>query len=158
MYKLIFKISLKIKIYIHIRNVFKVSSWNIRSFLSLGLENSISQNIRNSFRVGFFTFWTWKVPSWNFLVFQLESSIFGNIRKLCFLKYDKRFLFLRKYKKFFNLFFFVCLFGFFCFLSFSLKMHQVAAYYTSNNLFVFVFRNSDWLTTHVFFLSQWFLQ
>ena len=44
---------------------FVILTWNIRSFLGLRLENSISQNIKNFLRVFFFTFWAAKVTSWN---------------------------------------------------------------------------------------------
>ena len=54
-----------------------------KSFLSLGLENWISWNIRNFFREAFFIiFWAWKVPSWNKISF---------FKKLHFLKNKKSF-------------------------------------------------------------------
>ena len=54
-----------------------------KSFLSLGLENWISWNIRNFFREAFFIiFWAWKVPSWNKISF---------FKKLHFLKNMKSF-------------------------------------------------------------------
>ena len=55
----------------------QVSFWNIRSFLNLDLESSISRNIRNILRVVFFfIFWARKVIYWN-------------IRKHCFQKCKK---------------------------------------------------------------------
>ena len=53
-------------------------SWNIRSFLSLVLESSISRNIRHFFRMWFFQFSSLEVLSWN-------------ISKFHFLKYKKSF-------------------------------------------------------------------
>ena len=71
---------------------FESSSGNISSFLSLGLESSISCN-RIFFKSGFFSiFWAQKVTSWNFLILELEISVFRNIRKFRFLKYRKSFL------------------------------------------------------------------
>ena len=70
---------------------FESSSGNIRSFLSLGLESSISCNWI-FFKSGFFSiFWARKVTSWNFLILGLEISVFRNIRKFRFLKYGKSF-------------------------------------------------------------------
>ena len=70
---------------------FESSSENVRSFLSLGLESSISCN-RIFFKSGFFSiFWARKVTSWNFLILGLEISVFRNIRKFRFLKYRKSF-------------------------------------------------------------------
>ena len=71
-------------------------SRNIRSFLSLELKSSFSQNSRRFFRVGAF-------------IFSSSESYFLKYRELCccflgfcFLKYKNSFLLL-KYKKFFSL-------------------------------------------------------
>ena len=74
----------------------------IRSFLSLGLESSISGNIRNIFRVFFFffTFRTPKFPSWSFVFLALESSVSRNIRKAFFEKTCEKFFFEKILKKF----------------------------------------------------------
>ena len=68
---------------------FKVPFWNIRSFLSLELESSISRNIRNILRLVFF------------LIFWARKVLFPVFRGFRFPKYKKGFL-LRKYKKFFR--------------------------------------------------------
>ena len=60
----------------------QVASWNIRSFLSLRLESSISQNIINFFRVASFYFGAQKVPSWNIRSF---------LKNIYFWKYKKSF-------------------------------------------------------------------
>ena len=63
----------------------KFLSWNIRSFLSLGLESSISQNIRKTFRwenirnffkVDFFTFFYFSSLGWKVchVVFEFTTS------------------------------------------------------------------------------------
>ena len=97
---------------------FRSSSWNIRKFLTLWLESSISRNIRNILRVDLFHF---SSSESYFLKYKrnirLESSISGNIRtfhyarvlNIPFLKYRKssvswnlKKLFLRKYKKLFQ--------------------------------------------------------
>ena len=58
-------------------NLFKKNNF------SLGLKSSISQNIRNFFRVGFFVFRAWKIPfSWNIRSF---------FKKFYFLKYKKKY-------------------------------------------------------------------
>ena len=89
----------------------KGSSWNIRSFLSLGVKNFISQNIRVPFFMKykknlfwksirkrtffvFFVFGAWEVPSWNIRSFQslgLVSSISRNIRKAFFWENVRKF-------------------------------------------------------------------
>ena len=58
--------------------VFGSYSWNIRIFLSLGLESSISRNIRNFLRVLSFTFRTGTVIFWNIR----ESSVSRNRRAI----------------------------------------------------------------------------
>ena len=76
----------------------QVLSRNIRSFLSLGLASSISRNIRNIFRVFFFTFRIPKFLSWSFVFLALESYVSRNIRKAFFEKTCEK-NFLRKYLK-----------------------------------------------------------
>ena len=80
-----------------------------KKVLSLGLETSISQNIRNFLRVDSFYFWAWKVSSWNiwkFCSLKYKKVPFPEIQQiflgLHFQKYEKSFL-PRKYEKFFNL-------------------------------------------------------
>ena len=90
--------------------VLGIPSWNIRSFLSLRQETSISENISSFFRVGFFHFSSsesyflkyknfFRVSiSWNIKRFRfLKYKEF--FRGFHFLKYKKSFL-LRTYKKF----------------------------------------------------------
>ena len=90
----------------------QILSSNIRSFLSLGLESSISPNIRNIIRVGLFHFLS--VESY-FLKYKFfKVSVWWNLRKFRLLKYNEvsqsfRFLkckksfILRKCKKFLNI-------------------------------------------------------
>ena len=88
-----------------------------KSILSLRLESSISWNTRNFFRLCFFIFQAWKVPSWNirsffkkqfhflkykknsfweniriFLILGLESFISQSIRKTFFWENIRHFL------------------------------------------------------------------
>ena len=67
----------------------QVTSWSIRSFLNLGLEIPISQNIRHFFRAVLFIRCAQKVTSWNVLFLGIESSISRDIRKTFFRKYKK---------------------------------------------------------------------
>ena len=104
---------------------FGISSWNIRIFSSLGLENSISLNIRNFFR-DFFYFYIsesyflkyqkfFKISvSLNIRNFRLGVSVSQNIRKAFFWEIIRIFLIL-EYKKFSRG-------GFFCFSSFGWKV------------------------------------
>ena len=91
----------------------QVLSWNIRNFLSLGLKGSIPQNIRHFLRVGSFYFSSWESYFLKYKKF-FRVSISYNIRKFCFLKYNKYFqgfpflkykksFLLIKYKKFLNI-------------------------------------------------------
>ena len=84
------------------------------NFSGLGLENSISRNIRNFLRVGFFHFSSsesyflkdkkfFKVSVfWNMRRFHFAVSVSWNIRKFHVSKYKKSLL-LRKYMKFRNI-------------------------------------------------------
>ena len=65
----------------------------MRSFLTLRLESSISQNMRQIFQSGFFLFFELESSFLKHKKFFLKSSVFWNIRKA----------FLRKYVNFFNL-------------------------------------------------------
>ena len=68
----------------------QVPSWNIKRFLSLGLESPISWNIKNFLKVDYFYFLG---SESNFLKYKrnikLESSISGNIKKFRFPKFKK---------------------------------------------------------------------
>ena len=83
------------------------------SFLSLGLENSVSQNIRSSFK-------NFRFPKYNKKLFLRKYKKVFNLgaKKFYFLKYKKN-LFFRKCKKFVKS-------GFFYFLNLVLKVAQVA--------------------------------
>ena len=103
----------------NIRSFFWVSiSWSIKHFFKIGLKSPISQNKRSFFMVSVpwnmrnfyrsFHFLKYK-KMWNFLILELENSISWNIRK------------------FFQVGFLIF------FLSLGIKVHQVAAYYTTLN-------------------------
>ena len=97
---------------------FQSSSWNI-SFLSLGLESSISQNIRNFLKVFFFLiFRVCKVNFWNIRERKATKIHFWNIRQESSISGEK-FLFSGQ------IFFLI-------FSRLGLKEHQVAAYYITN--------------------------
>ena len=68
-----------------------VPSWNKRSFLSLGLENSIFRNIRNILRVFFFLFFWLENSLLKYKRF-FRVSVSWNIRKFRFLKYKEFFV------------------------------------------------------------------
>ena len=65
---------------------FGISSWDIRNLLSLGLESSISRNIRNFFRLGSFYFLSLEIYFLKYKKF-FTISVFWNIRIFRFLKY-----------------------------------------------------------------------
>ena len=78
-------------LFLFIFEALSVPSWNVRSFLSLCKERSISWNIRNFLRL-------------TFLLFKLERLLLKYeefFQGFHFLEYKKSFL-LRKYKKFFG--------------------------------------------------------
>ena len=94
-----------------IRFLLREFCWEYKKVLFLlsflWLESSLPRNIRQFFRVAFFTFWARKVSSWNVLLLLLESSAFQNIRKFFLRKYKKNSVsrniskvVLRKYKRF----------------------------------------------------------
>ena len=94
------------RFFLFVFRALRVTPWNVRSFLSLGLKSSISWNLRSFFWASFFHFLSYK------------SSVSWNIRKLRFLKYMEFFrifrfptykesFLLKKYKKYFQSFHFL---------------------------------------------------
>ena len=121
--------------------ILQVSSGNIRHFLSLGLEQFVSWNIRNFFRAGFcFFLELGKFHPNIFLFLALGRTISRNLRVLFSRNIRKVCLFvLRKCKKLFQSGLFFLFFYLFMFLFFSLSFELGLKSYISQ-----IIKNGFW--------------
>ena len=74
------------KFFLLVFQALQVPSWNVRSFLSFGLESSSFQNIRNFFRESFFEEKyegiSISINIRDFLILELESSVSWNMKNI----------------------------------------------------------------------------
>ena len=74
------------KFFLLVFQALQVLSWNVRSFLSFGLESSIFQNIRNFFRESYFEEKyegiSISINIRDFLILELESSVSWNMKNI----------------------------------------------------------------------------